>query len=314
MIYDNLNKIGKLNLEDKNILIVLESKALGDTLAWIPYVEEFRKKYKCNVICCTTWNYLFKNEYTHIKFVEPESKVQNIDSVYNIGWYLDKKKTPIDPRIIPLQRTASEILGLKYKEIKPKITIPETPRNIKNKYVCISVQSTAQAKYWNFDNGWQKVVAYLKSEGYDVVVIDKDLSFGNEEKWPMNYIPKNVINKTGQISLTDRIIDLKYADFFIGLPSGLSWLAWSVGTPVIMISGFSKPFCEFQSNMLRVQNESVCNGCFNNINIDFDKYDWATCPEYAGTDRQFECTKNIKYNDVLEKIKIFINETKKEES
>jgi autotransporter strand-loop-strand O-heptosyltransferase len=309
MIYDNLKKTGKLNIKNKNIVIILASTALGDTLAWIPYVEEFRKKHKCNVICSTTWNFLFENEYQDIKFIEPESTCYDIHAIYKIGWRLDD----VESRIIPLQQTATEILGLEYKEIKPNIIIPKAPRNISGKYVCIAIQSTAQAKYWNLENGWQQVVDYLNSKGYEVVVIDKDLSFGNEEKWPMNYMPNNVINKTGQISLIDRIIDLKYADFFIGLPSGLSWLAWSVGTPVIMISGFSKPFCEFQSNMLRVQNESVCNGCFNDINNDFDKYDWATCPEYAGTDRQFECTKLIKYNDVLEKINIFIDEVKEEE-
>ena len=30
---------------------------------------------------------------------------------------------------------------------------------------------------------------------------------------------------------------LKHADFFIGLSSGLAWLAWAVGAPVVMISG-----------------------------------------------------------------------------
>ncbi|MEJ0003708.1 MAG: hypothetical protein WDN30_09295 [Pararobbsia sp.] len=31
---------------------------------------------------------------------------------------------------------------------------------------------------------------------------------------------------------------LKHAAFFVGLSSGLSWLAWAAGTPVVLISGF----------------------------------------------------------------------------
>ena len=39
--------------------IILDSKAIGDTLAWIPYVEEFRKNYNCLVICSTYHNEWF---------------------------------------------------------------------------------------------------------------------------------------------------------------------------------------------------------------------------------------------------------------
>ena len=34
------------NAKDKRVYIALDSKALGDTLAWIPYVEEFGKVHK----------------------------------------------------------------------------------------------------------------------------------------------------------------------------------------------------------------------------------------------------------------------------
>jgi len=54
---------------------------------------------------------------------------------------------PGDVRTIPLQRTASDILGLRYREIKPSIKGVSDDRPISQKYVCISVQSTAQAKY-----------------------------------------------------------------------------------------------------------------------------------------------------------------------
>ena len=36
-------------IKGKVVYIIFQSKGLGDTLAWFPYVEEFRKKYNCKV-------------------------------------------------------------------------------------------------------------------------------------------------------------------------------------------------------------------------------------------------------------------------
>ncbi len=35
---------------DKKVFISIESKALGDTIAWVPYALEFQKKHGCKVI------------------------------------------------------------------------------------------------------------------------------------------------------------------------------------------------------------------------------------------------------------------------
>ena len=60
-----------------------------------------------------------------------------------------------------------------------------------------------------------------------------------------NTPPNGMSDKTGDHPIEDRIIDLKYADMYIGTGSGLSWLSLAVGTPTIMISGFSAPFCDY---------------------------------------------------------------------
>ena len=52
----SLNKVvyqHDLNFEGKRVYIAFESSALGDTLAWIPYIDEFRKKHNCKVVCST---------------------------------------------------------------------------------------------------------------------------------------------------------------------------------------------------------------------------------------------------------------------
>ena len=69
-------------------MICFDSKAIGDTLAWFPYVEEFRKKHECEVVISTFHNEWFENnpEYKNIKFVKPEESVNSYVH-YKIGWF-----------------------------------------------------------------------------------------------------------------------------------------------------------------------------------------------------------------------------------
>ena len=275
------------NLTNKKVYIALDSKSLGDTLAWMPYVEEFRKKHNCETVCSTFWNHFFKSVYKDIKFVEPGTTVHDLYAMYEIGIFDEDGKNPNDTKKIPLQKIATDILGLDYVEIKPKIHKKPKLRKIKEKYVCIAPYGTSQAKFWNY--GWQEVVDYLNKKGYKVVLISKE-----ESGYMNNDHPKNIINKSGNLDIYDRINDLEHADAFIGISSGLSWLAWATGTPVVMISGHTKPWYEFECE--RVINENVCNGCWHDH--PFDAGDWNWCPKQ----KDFECTKAITSAEVLKSL------------
>jgi hypothetical protein len=39
-----------MDLTNKRVYISFDSKSLGDSIAWIPYVLEFKKKHDCKVI------------------------------------------------------------------------------------------------------------------------------------------------------------------------------------------------------------------------------------------------------------------------
>jgi autotransporter strand-loop-strand O-heptosyltransferase len=77
-IYEN----GKLwyeylyDAKDKRVYIAIDSKALGDSLAWFAYVDEFRKKHQCKVITSTFMNHMFIDQYPEITFVEPGTNVE----------------------------------------------------------------------------------------------------------------------------------------------------------------------------------------------------------------------------------------------
>ena len=259
-----------LNLENKKVYIHLDSKSIGDTLAWFPYIEEFRKKHNCEVICSTFKNFLFESTYPNIRFVPPGSSV-NAHVQYNIGWFDNTFKNPINPYTLPLQQTATDILGLEYKEVKPKLSISLQKPSIKEKYVTLSIQSTAQCKYWNYKGGWQKIVNYLNLRGYKVVCIDKHAHFGVQGC--MNSMPNNVIDKTG-CSLEEASSLIKGAKFHLGISSGLSWLAWALGSHVVMISSFSKPFCEFTKKITRIYTDTPYSGYFNDPDYKLDASNW----------------------------------------
>lgn len=300
------------NLKDKRVYIHLDSSAIGDTLAWFPYIEEFRKKHNCNVICSTFHNKWFKDEYPELEFVEPSTEVFDLYAMYTIGWYYDDDRKVIDTKIPiefkqhPLGETSTSILGLLYTEIKPKIVLPKKSRQIKEKYVVIAPHASAHAKYWNHPGGWQAVIDYLNNKGYKVVMITSEKLGDVWHDSKLGGTLKGVINKTGNYPIEDRMIDMKYADAFIGVGSGLSWLAWSIGTPVVMISGFSEPYTEFL-DCERVFNydPNVCTGCFNKHWL--NPGDWEWCPEHKDTPRHFECTKTIKPEQVIVSIDKILN-------
>lgn len=287
-----------LDLKNKSVYIALESSSLGDTLAWIPYVKEFKDKHECDVIVSTFMNNLFIETYPDIKFVTPGTPVNNIHAMYRIGWYynedgtINTKRNPVNFRTQPLQKVACDILGLEYKEIRPILKLKEVN---KLKKVGIGIHSTAQSKYWNNPNGWQEVVNYLNSKGYEVVLYSKENDGHMGNKHPMGITKFN-----GDGSIESVIDDLLTCEFFIGIGSGLSWLSWSVGLPTIIISGFSDEYSETKSNTWRVINKSVCHGCFNWNRLDASDWNW--CPVYKGSDRAFECSKEISSKMVIEKI------------
>jgi autotransporter strand-loop-strand O-heptosyltransferase len=303
IIYDQT-----LDLGGNRVYISFGSKSLGDTLAWIPYMEVFRQKHNCKLIVSTFMNDLFRDQYPNIEFVDPGDIVPNIHAQYRLGWFydkdgnFDKNRNPIDFKKIPLQKTATDILGLEYKEIRPQLNLPKAT---KKKKVGIGFHSTAQAKYWNNSDGWQKVVDYLNSLGYECMIYSKE---GNG--YMNNHYPKGItIFKGG--NLQEVINDLSECEFFIGLGSGLSWLAWACELPVVLISGFSEKWAETTLNTYRVINENVCHGCFNSERLNASDWNW--CPLHKNTDRMFECTKRISTDMVIKEINKIINKEVMEE-
>ena len=283
-----------VDFRGKRVFISFESHSLGDTIAWIPYCLEFKNKHNCHVIVSCKWSEFFSDVYSELEFVPLGSVVNNIHGMFKLGWFWDKQKEPELCNTIPLQKSATNILGLDYQEIKPRIKFEPKDRPYKEKYICIATHSTSGLKYWNYPNGWQSLVDILLAGGYQVVSISKEKSE-----------LKNVI-ELEDTSIENTMNVIHHSEFFIGLSSGLSWLSWAIGKHVVMISNFTDKDHEFTSNTTRITNENVCHGCWNNPMFKFDKGDWNWCPEHKDTPRQFECHKSISPQMVINKIQKFL--------
>lgn len=271
-------------MKGKRVFISYESSSLGDSIAWIPYCLEFKNVYQCEVIVSTFKNDLFESVYPELTFVGRGVVVENIVAMFTLGWFYDPMKEPTHPSTIPLQQASSNILNLPYKEIRPRIAFTPSGKPVEDKYICISTKSTAQCKHWYY---WEELITSIKNKGYRVFELSLDANDYGAEKIEDTSLP-NVMNY------------LHYAEAYIGLSSGISWLNWAVGKETIMISNFTEENHEFKC--IRLTNKKVCNGCWNNPMFKFNKGDWNWCPEHEDTPRQFECHKHISVNDVLEKL------------
>ena len=235
----------KNGLKNSVVFIKVDAWALGDTIAWIPYIEAFRVKHGCKVICSTFHNFLFTKAYPKIMFLVPNIQIDNVYAQYYIGATNEDNKyySPIKVNQNPLQKVASEILGLDYIEMRPDLgsQISHIKPRVEGKYVCLSEYGSDVRKHWVAENGWQMVVDKLNEIGYKVLVISKE---------PTTLT--GVVDLTGNINLIERMIDLRYAEFFIGVSSGLSWLSWAVGTHTVMISDVTPNWHEFQTDITRI--------------------------------------------------------------
>lgn len=296
----------------REVLVHLPVGTLGDILAWFPYAARFAQAHPgCRVTCALSPLIipLLQDAYPELRLVTHEQVVderlaERAYAAYHLGLFFDDLACdwqPTDFRHVGLHRTAAYILGVAPEpEEAPRLATPDADtRPIAEPYACIAVQSSSGCKYWNNPQGWAAVVAWLKAQGHRVVCLDQKPVHGAGLMW--THIPHGAEDQTGDRPLAERARWLKHADLFVGLSSGLSWLAWAAGCPTVLISGFTHPTNEF-TTPYRVNNWHACNSCWNDPKLRFDHKDFLWCPRHQNTPRHFECTRLITPEHVIQTI------------
>ena len=285
------------------ILVKITSHALGDTICAIPYIDKYMEESGMDVYVNINprFRFMFENTYPNLKFTDTE---EGFNQVLPINYEFTKN----------IQEGFANYLGFNnFEYIRPQIKVEPKERPIKGKYVVVNVHSTSQLKYWNHPDGkrvqglapnWNQLFAKLRKQGYTPVVAEYHDLFGAPPHY--NGIPKKA-NAKIKVPLDETINYIQHAEFFIGLSSGLTWVAHALGKKVVMISNFTEDWHEIPldyPDYKRITNKSVCHGCFNKIGIEhnFDVKDWYWCPQHKGTPRQFECHTSITPDMVMEQI------------
>lgn len=267
-------------------------KALGDALAFLPYARLFRERHSCRLCCRVPGSLREFVAHLYPELPQVERATEDTYAVFYLGAWFSFMGMPVDLRAFPLAELAGTMVGLLGPAPMPSFA-PTRPRPFPERYVCIAVQASTLSKGWHYPKGWETVVEYLKALGYRVFCIDRH-AYQRELDYETQ-MPENAEDMTGNYSIMDRANMLYDADFFIGLSSGLAWVAKAVGCPVILISGMTQTWNEFHTPY-RIVNRQVCNGCFNDVRVRFrDSF----CPYHEGTERELECSKRISPRQVI---------------
>jgi autotransporter strand-loop-strand O-heptosyltransferase len=213
----------------RDVLIQFPVGTIGDLIGWISYAVKFKELHRCRLTCAIgeTLIPLFRDAYPDITFLTHDAvRPERYYATYSVALFFDDHELahqPCDFRHVGLHRTAGYILGVDPTEAPPRIALADDSRPIPDPYVCVAVQSTTQNKYWNNPHGWREIVSYLKEVGYRVICIDQKPVHGHGLVW--THIPYGVEDETGDRPLQERARWLKHAALFVGLSSGLAWLA-----------------------------------------------------------------------------------------
>jgi autotransporter strand-loop-strand O-heptosyltransferase len=292
----------RLQARGGEVAVQFDSSSLGDTLAWMGQIENFKRHWGLGRVQVKTHkNWLWDTEYY------AERGIQIVDTLpvgptrIHVGVYYTEEEPwkraehRNDWRKIHLAQIASDRLGIPaelFRAERPKLApqfykVP-TMQSAKP-IVTFASHSTAGAKYWQRPEGWQGLMAAM-----------------SEYRWvhTSSEGPRPPTEQSGE-SLEEVAGWINRSKFFVGISSGLSWFAWTLGVQTFVISGFTPDVVEECDGIRVIKNNRVCNGCWA-WDV-FAKGDWNWCPAHKGTDRQYECTREITPTMVVEEIKKYIN-------
>lgn len=310
-----------MDLAGQSVIIDLRS-ALGDSIAWMRSVELFAEKHRCRTSVVMSRNYipLFRRSHPAFDFIPREEWRDAEVPADCYARYIcatdcmrpeRRDFQPRDYRRLSVQACADTILGVDAKDEAPAIQVfGSTPRD--DRLICIATRASAPCKEWHYDGGWETVVRALRADAFRVVCIDLD---------DLN-LPDGAEDCTGPRLLTERAAMLKSARLFIGLPSGLSWLAFAVGTPHVLIDGMSDPAIEAPTPYVCTPPAGKCRNCwsfadqtqFPRYRSCFRAWDGYDVKSGQPTGRngfnQYECTKSITPETVLATVRKALDETK----
>jgi hypothetical protein len=231
----------KPETEGKDVAIIWNATSLEKVLAGFDGVCQWLEEHKTSRCWIKTpfadlinWDY-YKRKYNLHPIPEETT------------WYPD-----IDMTIILEDRDSLEgeylgqnvgnQLGIKVKQKRPFLNLRPVGRPHPGKYIVITTDGDHEWSWkGSWDLGWQEVVDYHVERGWKVYLVgDNELGLTNVE-----------IIKGG---LKGWYNALQWCDYLVSVPNEITWLAWTLGKPNVVIHEEQTPSNLFNEKCLLVQH------------------------------------------------------------
>lgn len=137
---------------------------------------------------------------------------------------------------------------------------------LKQKYIVISMVASSPKRMYDSAK-FSKVVNYLLESNYNIVLLGKGENDEGYYKEVIKNIDKKsdnkIINLVSKLTLMESIQVIKNAEFFIGVDSGMSHIAYALNKMAVVIYGCGDygEFMHNDENICYVMNKLDCLGC-----------------------------------------------------
>jgi len=280
-----------------HVLLHLDSFCLGDTICFSAYLDRFISYHRPRRVTISTFFPELLSTQHHSAAITSAYRQEGYpeeiqaDVLVTVGY----DKGSLDHTLGGMSWAAKSCMQLRQDT---PIGRPWVTRRWRQKVpgkISIAPGSLKKMARWEWGGslGWQRVVGSLSEMGFTV----HSVSYENDIN--LTGLAGNHHSNPDLTAALDHILE---SGLFIGLSSGLAWLAWAYGVPVVMISGFTKEHNEFPC--WRVTEQRACTGCFNTfMNIS------STCPLFEGTARENECHTRISPDLVMREVRRALGDT-----
>lgn len=234
----------------KKQLLVIYSKALGDTICATPTLRKLYNTYNQKISVVSYFPEVFKNnpcveEIFHINEYPPEREYSEIHKTFlNLGHKnikdVEKKHNVFDIRQfhatdLGFMLTPEEMTCEFYPDKNEEVI--ELPSEFSEGYIVLHVSNTWPSRTWSKEN-WIKLIELLEKNNINYVLVGKDDSesgFFNINKPTFKFNIKNGIDVTNKTSLSQTWNLINESKCVVTMDSGILHLAGTTDTHIIQL-------------------------------------------------------------------------------
>ncbi len=249
-VYDNNNIIHensfiiRNNSEVKKPLVSILG-CFGDILYSTPTIRVIYNAYQHKVSLSTSSPEIFiNNPYVEIVDINAiniqDYEIFNLNDITSSNNNIIKQIRKMH-LIDFFSMNIGAILTSEEKQIDFFPDVYDNKFNLPEEYVCINPSKTWNSKTWSINN-WNELINMLELVNIKVVMLGKDISYGDDKKGFLEIKNENVIDLTNKTTLSEAHYIISKSKVFVTMDSGLLVLAGSTDVRIVQIGSSVPPY------------------------------------------------------------------------